>query len=205
VTRRGWLLFLALSVIWGIPYLLIKVAVRELTPASLVFLRTALGALLLLPAVMKNGNLRALLPRWRPILLFTLVEVAVPWWLLSRRRATHQQLPVGPVGGLGPAPGRPPLPPDGGPRATGRTTARRPRSRVRRRRGAPRAGPDRGRRRHRGDDAGRPRLRSRPAHRFAAPRRFPASMSWRSRSGSARSSMRRWGSPSSRRRCRRRP
>jgi len=78
VTRRGWLLFLALSVIWGIPYLLIKVAVRELTPASLVFLRTALGALLLLPAVMKNGNLRALLPRWRPILLFTLVEVALP-------------------------------------------------------------------------------------------------------------------------------
>jgi len=77
------LLFLALSVIWGIPYLLIKVAVRELTPASLVFLRTALGALLLLPAVMKNGNLRALLPRWRPILLFTLVEVALPWWLLS--------------------------------------------------------------------------------------------------------------------------
>jgi len=83
VTRRGWLLFLALSVIWGIPYLLIKVAVRELTPASLVFLRTALGALLLLPAVMKNGNLRVLLPRWRPILLFTLVEVALPWWLLS--------------------------------------------------------------------------------------------------------------------------
>jgi len=83
VTRRGWLLFLALSVIWGIPYLLIKVAVRELTPASLVFLRTALGTLLLLPAVLKNGNLRALLPRWRWILLFTLVEVALPWWLLS--------------------------------------------------------------------------------------------------------------------------
>jgi len=83
VTRRGWLLFLALSVIWGIPYLLIKVAVRELTPASLVFLRTGLGTLLLLPAVLRNGNLRALLPRWRAILLFTLVEVALPWWLLS--------------------------------------------------------------------------------------------------------------------------
>ena len=83
MTRRGWLLFLALSVIWGIPYLLIKVAVRELTPASLVFLRTGLGTLLLLPAVLRNGNLRALLPRWRAILLFTLVEVALPWWLLS--------------------------------------------------------------------------------------------------------------------------
>ena len=83
MTRRAWLLFIALSVIWGIPYLLIKVAVRELTPASLVFLRTTVGALLLLPGVIRRGDLRALLPRWRPILLFTAVEVALPWWLLS--------------------------------------------------------------------------------------------------------------------------
>lgn len=90
MTRRGWLLFAALSVIWGIPYLFIKVAVRELTPASLVFLRTTIGALLLLPAVLRRGDLRALLPRWRPILLFALVEVALPWWLLSdaERRLT---------------------------------------------------------------------------------------------------------------------
>ena len=71
VTRRGWSLFLALSVIWGIPYLLIRVAVGELTPASLVFLRTTIGALLLIPAVLKSGRLRMLLPRWRSILLFT--------------------------------------------------------------------------------------------------------------------------------------
>ncbi len=90
MTRRGWWLFLALSVIWGFPYLFIRVAVRELTPASLVFLRTAIGALLLLPMVLKNGRLRALLPRWRWILLFTFVEVAIPWWLLSdaERRIT---------------------------------------------------------------------------------------------------------------------
>jgi drug/metabolite transporter (DMT)-like permease len=84
VTRRGWLLFLALCVIWGIPYLLIKVAVRELTPASLVFLRTAIGAAVLLPFVLRSGgNLRALLPRWRPIVLFTVAELAIPWLLLS--------------------------------------------------------------------------------------------------------------------------
>jgi len=77
-------------VIWGFPYLFIRVAVRELTPASLVFLRTTIGALLLLPLVLKNGRLRALLPRWRWILLFTFVEVAIPWWLLSdaERRIT---------------------------------------------------------------------------------------------------------------------
>jgi drug/metabolite transporter (DMT)-like permease len=83
VTRRGWWLFVGLSLIWGIPYLLIKVAVRELTPASLVFLRTAIGATLLLPVAIGRGNLRALLPRWRPLLLFTAVELAVPWFLLS--------------------------------------------------------------------------------------------------------------------------
>lgn len=83
MTRRGWLLFIALGVIWGIPYLLIKVAVRELTPASLVFLRTALGAALLLPAIARHGDLRALLGRWRPIALFTVIEMAIPWLLLS--------------------------------------------------------------------------------------------------------------------------
>jgi drug/metabolite transporter (DMT)-like permease len=83
VTRRGWWLFVGLSLIWGIPYLLIKVAVRELTPASLVFLRTSIGAALLLPVAIGRGNLRALLPRWRPVVLFTAVELAVPWLLLS--------------------------------------------------------------------------------------------------------------------------
>lgn len=84
MTRRGWILFIALGVIWGIPYLLIKVAVRELTPASLVFLRTALGAALLLPLVLRHGDARALLARWKPIALFTVIEMAIPWLLLSR-------------------------------------------------------------------------------------------------------------------------
>jgi drug/metabolite transporter (DMT)-like permease len=83
VTRRGWLLFWILAVIWGIPYLLIKVAVAEITPATLVFLRTALGATLLLPLAMRRGELRSLLPHWRPIVAFAVVEMAVPWFLLS--------------------------------------------------------------------------------------------------------------------------
>lgn len=83
MTRRGWGLFVALAVIWGIPYLLIRVAVRELSPASLVFLRTALGTALLLPLAITRGNLRALLPRWRTLLLFSAVEIALPWVLLS--------------------------------------------------------------------------------------------------------------------------
>src|SRR5205085_1809886 len=73
-----------MCVIWGIPYLMIRVAVRELTPATLVFLRTALAALLLLPIAAARGELRPLLRAWRPLLLYTAIEVAIPWVLLAR-------------------------------------------------------------------------------------------------------------------------
>jgi drug/metabolite transporter (DMT)-like permease len=83
VTRRGWALFAAMAVIWGIPYLLIKIAVGELTPASLVLLRTALGAALLLPIAATRGWLTPLLPYWRWVIAYTVVEVSLPWFLLS--------------------------------------------------------------------------------------------------------------------------
>jgi drug/metabolite transporter (DMT)-like permease len=70
-------------VIWGIPYLLIKVAVRDLSPAALVFFRTTLGAVVLLPLSLRPGQLRPLLARWRPFVLYTAVEIALPWFLLS--------------------------------------------------------------------------------------------------------------------------
>jgi drug/metabolite transporter (DMT)-like permease len=84
VTRRGALLFALMCVIWGIPYLLIRVAVRELAPVTLVFFRTAIGALLLTPVAAYRGELRPLLRHWRPLLAYTAVEVAIPWVLLAR-------------------------------------------------------------------------------------------------------------------------
>src|SRR5256885_6674536 len=72
-----------MAVIWGIPYLLIKIAVGELTPVTLVFLRTALGAALLLPIAAARGGLRPLFPYWRWVLAYTVVEVSLPWFLLS--------------------------------------------------------------------------------------------------------------------------
>ena len=83
MTRRGWALFAAMAVIWGIPYLLIKIAVGELTPASLVLLRTAVGAALLLPIAAARGWLAPLIPYWRWVLAYTVVEVSLPWFLLS--------------------------------------------------------------------------------------------------------------------------
>ncbi|MDX6298980.1 MAG: hypothetical protein QOF53_194, partial [Nocardioidaceae bacterium] len=83
MTRRGWLLFGALSVIWGVPYLLIKVAVRDLDPVVVAFGRTFLGALLLLPVALRRRDLVPVLRRWQWLLLYTLIEIVGPWWLLG--------------------------------------------------------------------------------------------------------------------------
>ena len=89
MSRKGWALFCALCLIWGIPYLLIRVAVRELTPATLVFARTAPVALAMLPFAVRRDALGALLERWRWVLAYTLVEISVPWLLLAH---AEQQL-----------------------------------------------------------------------------------------------------------------
>ena len=83
MSRRGLLLFAAMCVIWGIPYLLIRVAVSELSPATLVFLRTAVAALILLPFVLLRGGLRPIGNKWLPLMVFAGVEVAVPWFFLA--------------------------------------------------------------------------------------------------------------------------
>ncbi|MCV2489372.1 EamA family transporter [Geodermatophilus sp. YIM 151500] len=83
MSRRGWVLFLAMSVIWGIPYLLIKVAVDEVSPVLVVVARCVIGAALLLPWTIARGELRPALRRWRPLLLFTVLEMTGPWLLLS--------------------------------------------------------------------------------------------------------------------------
>jgi drug/metabolite transporter (DMT)-like permease len=83
VSRRGWALFIAMCLIWGIPYLLIKVAVSEISPVTLVFFRTIIGALILVPIALARGNVGPALRHWRWIALYTAVEVALPWFLVS--------------------------------------------------------------------------------------------------------------------------
>ncbi|MGH3155072.1 MAG: DMT family transporter [Streptosporangiaceae bacterium] len=83
MSRRGWMLFAALSVIWGIPYLLIKVADEGVSVPVLVFARTGIAAVLLLPLALRRRQIRVLLPHWRWLLVFALVEIAGPWLLLS--------------------------------------------------------------------------------------------------------------------------
>ncbi len=83
MSRRGWLLFAAMSLIWGIPYLLIKVAVGGVAPPVLVLARVSIGAAILLPLAVRRRELAVLRPHWRWLALFALVEIITPWLLLT--------------------------------------------------------------------------------------------------------------------------
>lgn len=83
MTTRGWALFAAMSAIWGVPYLLIKVAVGEVETVVVVFARTSVAAAVLVPLALRQGALHQALRRWRPLLAFTALEMAGPWWLLT--------------------------------------------------------------------------------------------------------------------------
>jgi drug/metabolite transporter (DMT)-like permease len=82
MSARGWSLFAAISVIWGLPYLFIKVAVDDgLTPGFIAWSRVTLAALVLLPVAWRSGALRGLPLGW--LTLFALFEMAIPFPLLG--------------------------------------------------------------------------------------------------------------------------
>ncbi|HZD72549.1 MAG TPA: DMT family transporter, partial [Actinomycetota bacterium] len=83
MTRRAWLLFAAVSLLWGVPYLFIKVAVEELPPVTVVFVRVAMAALLLWPVAARRGALRGLRGRLPWLVVIALLEIAVPFTLIS--------------------------------------------------------------------------------------------------------------------------
>lgn len=95
MTRRGFLLFSALGLIWGIPYLFIKIAVVELSPEFLVVARTAVAAAILLPIAATRGAIVPVLRRWKPLLAFTVAEIVLPWYFLN---AAELRLPSSTTG-----------------------------------------------------------------------------------------------------------
>jgi drug/metabolite transporter (DMT)-like permease len=79
-----------MCVVWGIPYLFIKVAVGEVAVPVVVFARTVLGVVILLPMALRPGQLSLLRRHWRPLLAFAVLEIIAPWGLLSQ---AEQRLP----------------------------------------------------------------------------------------------------------------
>lgn len=94
-TRKGWILFAVMAIVWGITYLFIKEAVQSVSPPAVVAGRTLLGALVLLPFALRSGALRAAWKHWPWVLAFGLVEMAGPFLLLSH---AETQLPSGLTG-----------------------------------------------------------------------------------------------------------
>jgi drug/metabolite transporter (DMT)-like permease len=95
VTRRSSILFAALGLAWGIPYLLIKVAGEELPPSTMVLARTALAALILLPIALVRREVAPVLRHWRPVLAYTVAEIILPWYFLAH---AEQDLPSSTAG-----------------------------------------------------------------------------------------------------------
>jgi drug/metabolite transporter (DMT)-like permease len=95
VTRRGLILFLILGVAWGIPYVLIKISVTELSPEMVVLARSAIAAVILIPLAAARGELRTVFLHWRPLLAYTLIEIVLPWFFLT---TAEQRLPSSTAG-----------------------------------------------------------------------------------------------------------
>ncbi len=83
---RSWINFGLTGVLWGVPYLLIRVAVApgQFTPAFVVFARVAIGAALLLPYAHRRGTLKPALKGFKWIALYGVIEMAGPWGFVSQ-------------------------------------------------------------------------------------------------------------------------
>lgn len=83
MTPRGWFLLISLGIIWGLPYLFIKIAVETFSPTSLVFLRVVLAAAVLVPIVTYKRQWRTLSGLWPWVIVFALIEMAFSWTALN--------------------------------------------------------------------------------------------------------------------------
>ena len=83
MTRKTLLLFTATSVIWGSSFLFIRVAVEHMPPSAVVFGRTVLGAVVLVPLAVRSRAFRGLRHVIVPIVMVTALDMALPTFLTA--------------------------------------------------------------------------------------------------------------------------
>ena len=86
MSRRSWFLFILVGFLWGIPYLFIKIAVdpdNGFSPAAVVCLRTAIGAAILIPLAIRQGQLGAAIRGIKYVASYALLEMIGPWILIG--------------------------------------------------------------------------------------------------------------------------
>src|ERR671916_1518731 len=83
MSARAWMLFAAVALLWGIPYLFIKLAVEDLSPVMVAWSRIVVALVVLPPYAIHKGALRGLHRRWRALLVYSIVEIVLPWPLIG--------------------------------------------------------------------------------------------------------------------------
>ena len=95
MSRRSWFLFIIVGFLWGIPYLLIKVAVDEISPTLIVLSRVIIGGAILIPIAMMRGSLMPAIKAWRYVIPYAIGEMIAPWFLIT---AAEQNMTSGLAG-----------------------------------------------------------------------------------------------------------
>lgn len=83
MSRKGLILFLIAGVAWGVPYLFIRVAVEDFSTWTIVFARVLIGAAVLIPIAIHRKVLKPALKAWPYVLIYALIEMVGPWYLLT--------------------------------------------------------------------------------------------------------------------------
>lgn len=83
MTRKSWIQFGIVGVLWGIPYLLMKVAVADIPPALIVAGRTLIGAAILIPIAIHKRTFMDAVRGIKYVLPYAILEMIGPWILIS--------------------------------------------------------------------------------------------------------------------------
>lgn len=76
------------GVIWGTPYFFIAIAIDGFSTETIVWIRVVIGSLVLLPVAIARGALGPALAAWRYVLAFAVLEMVIPWWLITEAERT---------------------------------------------------------------------------------------------------------------------
>ena len=83
MSQKGILLFSLAGLFWGLPYFFIAIALESFSTPSIVFARTFLGALILIPYAAMTGGLKPALKAWPYVAVFAVIEMVGPWFLIT--------------------------------------------------------------------------------------------------------------------------
>jgi drug/metabolite transporter (DMT)-like permease len=83
MSRKSLFYFLLVGFLWGIPYLLMKVAVEEIPPSAIVAGRTLIGAAILIPVALYRKTFKGAVLGFKFVAFYALLEMIGPWILIS--------------------------------------------------------------------------------------------------------------------------